>query len=103
MSLIKKSTGTAVSLFKKICALPAVLVGMVVSSNAFATGSDLLAPGDATVAATFGSDGTIWKWLIIAEIAAAIIAYIARRTFTAFFGVIGIAVFLNVALLIAGY
>lgn len=104
MSLFNKAAGTTASkIWKTLVALPTVLMTMVVSSRAFASGTDLLASGDSTVQATFGADSTIVKWLILFEVITAAVLYIATKKFSVIGGVVIISIFVNVGLLIAGY
>ncbi|MBK5145553.1 conjugal transfer protein TraA [Budviciaceae bacterium BWR-B9] len=116
MPFIKKVAGVSVSkksnrltsLFKNATkkvmqVLPAVLMGALVATPVLAGGTDLLAPGDANVGATLGSDATIWKWVLLGEAATAAVTYIITKKFSALGGIIILSVFINVALLIAGY
>ena len=99
-----KQSNRLSGLFKKICTfLPAVIMGALVATPALAAGTDLLAPGDANVGATLGSDATIWKWVLLGEVATAAVTYIITKKFSALGGIIILSVFLNIGLLIAGY
>lgn len=64
--------------------------------------SDLLAPGDATVKATFGKDSSMMTWLLIGEVVTAILAYVISKNVKVLFGVIVLSVFINIAFAIIG-
>lgn len=80
------------------------LVGMflILNSN-HALAADILAGQDTLVKDTFGSDSTITKWFILADVIVSLIAYIATKNIKVFFSVLMVMIFINVGIGLAGY
>jgi type IV conjugative transfer system pilin TraA len=87
-----------VVLFALTCALFLVMV----HDGWAATSQDLLAPGDATVKATFGQDSSMMTWLLIGEVVTGILTYVISKNIKVLFGVIVLSVFINIAFAIIG-
>lgn len=93
-------TGKKVMHFMVMFALTCALF-LVMMHGSWAAG-DLLAPGDATVKATFGQDSSLMTWLLIGEVVTGILAYVITKNIKILFGVIVLSVFINIAFAIIG-
>lgn len=67
---------------------------------AYASGNDLLQSAEGDVTATITGSGKVL--LYVGEMVAAIISFIATRKYTAFIGVVAIAIFIDVLMKVAG-
>lgn len=101
--VIKDSiSGKKIMLFWAMFALACVLFLVMMHGSWAASSGDLLAPGDATVKATFGKDSSMMTWLLIGEVVTAILGYVITKNIKVLFGVIVLSVFINIAFAIIG-
>lgn len=81
--------------------LSALLIALIVSHPALASGTDLLSSQNATVNSTFGSGSSLVKWFYIAEIIMGLFIYIKARSPLVFVGIVMAIIFTRVAFGIA--
>jgi type IV conjugative transfer system pilin TraA len=87
---------------KRICNITSsVLLLMLVTKVAHATGTDLLSSQNTTVNSTFGSGSSLIKWFYIAEIVMALFTYIKVRSPLVFVGLVICIIFTRVGFAIA--
>jgi len=95
-------TGKKVMHFMVMFALTGASFLVMMHGSWAASSGDLLAPGDATVKATFGQDSSMMTWLLIGEVVTGILAYVISKNIKVLFGVIVLSVFINIAFAIIG-
>jgi len=79
----------------------AILLVMLASKMAQATGTDLLSTQNTTVNSTFGSGSSLIKWFYIAEIVMALFTYIKVRSPLVFVGLVICIIFTRIGFAIA--
>ncbi|MCP9269138.1 type IV conjugative transfer system pilin TraA [Xenorhabdus sp. XENO-1] len=72
-------------------------------ATAAAGGKDLMASGDDTVGKTFGSESSIVKWVVLAEVIVGGIMYMTTKNIKFLAGFAILSVFLAVGMSVAGY
>lgn len=81
--------------------LSAIMLTLLVTKLAHATGTDLLSSQNTTVNSTFGSGSSLVKWFYIAEIIMGLFIYIKARSPLVFVGIVMAIIFTRVAFGIA--
>lgn len=107
-----KSAGN--SLFRRLFSRPAVMkllkfflpftvLASLFPQVVFATGTDLMVGGNASVAATFGSKSSIVKWIILAEVLVGATLYMATKNLKYLSGFAIVSIVISVGMKVAGY
>ncbi|HAV2297676.1 TPA: type IV conjugative transfer system pilin TraA [Citrobacter koseri] len=86
--------------FSIILAVMAVTLFFVTGSTCNA--EDLLKSGDQTVTDTVGEDSSVIRWLLILEVLAAILSFIATKNLKVLGGIIALSIFINIAFVVIG-
>ncbi|KDE33532.1 conjugal transfer protein TraA [Kosakonia radicincitans UMEnt01/12] len=79
-----------------------ILISLMVSHYALASGNDLLAPQDSTVTGTFGHGSSLEKYLYYAEIFIAVFLYVKARSPLVFVGLVMVIIFTRLGFSLAG-
>ncbi|HCW0180203.1 TPA: conjugal transfer protein TraA [Citrobacter freundii] len=79
-----------------------ILLSLLVTHTAFASGGDLLASQATTVSSTFGHGSSLEKYFYYAEIFIALFLYIKARSPLVFLGLVIVIIFTRMGFAIAG-
>ncbi|CAM3775233.1 type IV conjugative transfer system pilin TraA [Rahnella bruchi] len=97
--LLKKSL-IAMKTLLPAAVLAAFFPDVVIAAGA---GKDLMQSGDASVKATFGSDSSIVKWVVLAEVLVGAIMYMMTKNVKFLAGFAILSVFIAIGMSVAGY
>ncbi|NUL39674.1 type IV conjugative transfer system pilin TraA [Kosakonia sacchari] len=79
-----------------------ILISLMVSHYAMASGGDLLASQDSTVTSTFGHGSSLEKYFYYAEIFIALFLYVKARSPMVFLGLVLVIIFTRMGFSLAG-
>ncbi|MFT2798515.1 type IV conjugative transfer system pilin TraA [Serratia sp. N21D137] len=98
--------------FSKVDLLKALKFGLPIAAVATAfpetvmaagAGKDLMASGDSTVKGTFGSESSMVKWVILAEVLVGGVMYMTTKNLKFLAGFAILSVFIAIGMTVAGY
>lgn len=81
--------------------ISAVLMAILFTRVAHATGTDLLSSQNSTVTSTFGADSSLVKWFYIAEVVMGVFLFIKVRSPLVFVGIVMTIIFTKIGFSIA--
>lgn len=86
-------------------ALPIAAVSAFFPETVMAAGAgkDLMASGDGTVKSTFGSNSSVVKWVILAEVLVGGVMYMTTKNLKFLAGFAILSVFIAIGMSVAGY
>ncbi|MTC74214.1 type IV conjugative transfer system pilin TraA [Providencia sp. wls1919] len=105
MSVLKKIKAKvkALSVAKVLVPLAALMFAFPELATAAGAGKDLMASGDATVKQTFGSNSSVVKWVVLAEVIVGAIMYMMTKSIKFLAGFAILSVFIAIGMGVAGY
>lgn len=104
-SAVKKKISKVALLKSLKLALPVAAVAAFFPEAVMASsaGKDLMATGNDTVKKTFGSDSSIVKWVILAEVLVGAVMYMTTKNLKFLAGFAILSVFVAIGMSVAGY
>lgn len=97
---LRKTALIAMKTLLPAAVLAAFFPDVVIAAGA---GKDLMQSGDASVKATFGSDSSIVKWVVLAEVLVGAIMYMMTKNVKFLAGFAILSVFIAIGMSVAGY